>query len=91
MIRPYLKDLINDHIPVMELDHKKDDSDTERGEWRVQLVMQNDYISTKDFEDTLTIYPASKPVEVFVGTNTNVAIDRLFDTHLQRLQQAIET
>ena len=91
MIRPYLKDLINDHIPVMELDHEKDDSDTERGEWKVQLVMQNNYISTKDFEDTLTIYSASKPVEVFVGTNTNVAIDRLFDILLQRLQQATET
>ena len=56
MIRPYLKDLINDHIPVMELDHEKDDSDTERGEWKVQLVMQNSCISTKDFEDIFLLY-----------------------------------
>ena len=56
MIRPYLKDLINDHIPVMELDHEKDDSDTERGEWKVQLVMQNNCISTKDFEDIFLLY-----------------------------------
>ena len=53
--------------------------------------MQNNCISTKDFEETRTIYSASKPVEVFMGSNTNDVIDRLFDTLLQRFQQAIET
>ena len=53
--------------------------------------MQNNCISVKNFEDTRTIYSANKPVEVFMGSNTDVAIDRLFDTLLQRFQQAIET
>ena len=53
--------------------------------------MQNNCISTKDFEEASTIYSASKPVEVFMGTNTGGTIDRLFDTLLQRFQQAIET
>ena len=91
MIKPYLKDLINDHIPVMELGNEEDNSDTVRGEWKVQLVMQNNCISTKDFEETRTIYSASKPVEVFMGTDTDCAIDRHFDTTLQRFQQVIET
>ena len=91
MIKPYLKDLINDHIPVMELGNEEDNSDTVRGEWKVQLVMQNNCISTKDFEETRTIYSASKRVDVFMGTDTDGAIDRLFDTTLQRFQQAIET
>ena len=91
MIRPYLKDLINDHIPVMGLDNEKYNSDTERGEWKVQLVMQNNCIFTKDSEETRTMYSASKPVEIFMGTDTDGAIDKLFDTLLQRFQQAIET
>ena len=53
--------------------------------------MQNNCISTKDFEETHTIYSASKRVDVFMGTDTDGAIDRLFDTTLQRFQQAIET
>ena len=53
--------------------------------------MQNNCISAKDFEEASTIYSASKPVEVFMGTNTGGTIDRLFDTLLQRFQQAIET
>ena len=53
--------------------------------------MKNNCISTKNFEETCTIYSASKPVEIFMGSDTNDTIDRLFDTLLQRFQQAIET
>ena len=53
--------------------------------------MQNNCISTKYCEDTRTIYPASKPAQVFMCSNTDDAIDTLFDTLLQRFQQAIET
>ena len=52
--------------------------------------MQNNCVSTKYFEETRTIYSASKPVEIFMGTDTDDVIDRLFDTILQRFQQAIE-
>ena len=75
----------------MGLDNEKYNSDTERGEWKVQLVMQNNCIFTKDSEETRTMYSASKPVEIFMGTDTDGAIDKLFDTLLQRFQQAIET
>ena len=53
--------------------------------------MQNNCISTKNFEDTQTVYSASKPVEIFMGSNTNDAIDTLFDTLSQRFQHTIET
>ena len=82
MIRPYLKDLINDHKPTTELTNKANNSDTERGKWKIQLVMQNNCISTKHFEETCT--ETCKPVEIFMGTNTDGALDNLFDTHLQR-------
>ena len=55
------------------------------------IVIQNNCISTKDFEETHIMYSASKPVEIFIGSDTNDTINRLVDTLLQRFQQAIET
>ena len=46
----------------MELTNKANNIDTNRGEWKRQLVMQNNGISSKDFEETCTIYLASKPI-----------------------------
>ena len=53
--------------------------------------MQNNFISDKNFEDTRTMYSASKPTEIFMGSDTENAIDTLFNTILDRIQQAIET
>ena len=86
MIRPYLRDLINNYKHKTELS-----TDSERGEWKVQILMKNNCISNKNFEDTRTIYSASKPLEIFMDSDTNDTINRLFDTLLQRFQQAIET
>ena len=38
MIRPYLRDLINDHKPLVKLTNQANNSDTERGE--IWLMMQ---------------------------------------------------
>ena len=84
IIRPYSRDLINDHKPTAELNN---DSSGEHGEWKVQLVMLNNCISVKNFGDTRTIYSKSDPVEIFMGSDTNDVIDRLFDTTLERFQQ----
>ena len=95
MIGPYLWDLINDHKPTEELDkngnNNANNSHTIRGEWKIQLMVQNNSISTKNFENTSTIYSACKPVNVFMVNDTKYVIDRLFDTLLQRFQKAIET
>ena len=53
--------------------------------------MQNNFISDKNFEDTRTIYSASKPVDVFMGSDTENAIDTLFNTILERIRKAIGT
>ena len=53
--------------------------------------MKNNCISVKNFEDTRTIYSASKRVEIFMSADTDDAIDTLFDTTLERFQQAIGT
>ena len=91
LIRPYLRDLMNNHKPTEKINNNANNSDTERGEWKIQIIMQNNCISTRNFEDTRTIYSASKPVETFMGSDTNEAIGKLFNTLLQRFPQAIKT
>ena len=91
MIRPYLRDLINNHKPTMESNNEKNDEENDRAEWKIQLVMQNNFISDKNFEDTRAIYSACKPIEIYMGSDTENAIDTLLNTILERIQQAIET
>ena len=67
------------------------DSNNNRAEWKIQLTMQNSCISTRSFEDMLTIYTKSEPVEILIGSDTEDVIDKLFNTLLQRFQCARET
>ena len=67
------------------------DSNNNRAEWKIQLTMQNSCISTRSFEETLTIYTKSEPVEIFMDSDTEDVIDKLFNTLLQRFQCAQET
>ena len=97
MIRPHLRDLINDDKPTTESnneenkENEENDSDADPAEQKIQLVMQNSCISTRNFEETCTIYSAREPVEIFMGSDTEDVIDKLFNTILQRFQQAQET
>ena len=86
MIRTCLRDLINDHKTPMKTD-KVFNNKSQFGELKVQLVILNNCISSKNFEETRSIYYASKPVEIFVTSNT----DDIIDTILQRLQEATDT
>ena len=97
MIRPYLKDLINEHRPTVELNNNNNNNydnnnsnnntNNNRGEWKIQLTMQNSCISTESFEETRTIYTKSEPVEVFMGSDT----EHVINTLLQRFQRSQET
>ena len=87
VIRPYLRGLINNNKPTMESNNEENDG----AEWKIQLVMQNNFISDKNFQDTRTIHSASKPVQISMGSDTENTIDTLFNTLLDRIQQAIET
>ena len=66
-------------------------NNNDRAEWKIQLVMKNNFISVKDFADTRTIYSASRPVGIFMGSDTENIIDMLFNTILNRIQEAMET
>ena len=110
VIRPYLRDLTDEHKPTVELNNNNNNTDNSNSnnnndtnnnnynnsnsnctEWKIQLTMQNSCISTKSFEETCTIYTKSEPAEIFMGSNTEDVIDKLFNTLLQRFQNAQET
>ena len=91
MIKPYLRDLINNHKPTIESNNEENNEENDSAEWKIQLVIQNNFISDKNLEDTQTIYSASKPVETFMDSDTENAIDTLFNTILERIPKVIET
>ena len=77
----------------MELNNNNNNNNNNnRAEWKIQLTMQNSYISTRSFEETRTIFTKGEPVETFMGINTNDVIYRyIFNTLLQRFQHAQDT
>ena len=97
MIRPYLTNLTNEHKSTAELNNTNNNTNSsnneknDRSEWKIQLVMQNNFISDKNFKYTPTAYSASKPVGIFMGSDTENGIDTLFNKILERIQKAIET
>ena len=90
MIRPYLRDLINDYKPTAELNNNNNNN-SNRAKWKIQLKMHVKCISTKGFIDKCTMHAISEPVETFMGSNTKDVIDKLFNTLLQRFQKSQET
>ena len=76
MIRPYLSDMINDHKI--------------RREWKIQLTMQISFISSKNSEETCTMYTKSHNIEIMIGNETDEIIEKLFESFLQNYQKDLE-
>ena len=97
MFRHDLRDLINKHIPIERLNNNNNNNntdtnnnnnnnnnnDTDRGEWKIMLRMYIKCISIKRFNETRTMHPRSRQVEVYMGSDTENVIDTLFNTLLQ--------
>ena len=66
-------------------------NDTERGEWKVMLRIYIKCISNKSFNETRTMHPKSKQVEVYMGSDTENVVDIPFNTLLQNFQRMQET
>ena len=72
-IKLYLSDIINDHKT--------------QGEWKIHLTMAINFFSSKDSEETHTMYSPSYNIEVIMGIETDKTIEDLFDSFLQRYQK----
>ena len=59
-----------------------------QGEWEIHLTMAINFFSSKDSEETRTMYSPSDNIEVMMGSETDKIIVDLSD--LQRYQKALE-
>ena len=77
LIKPYLKELINDH--------------KNNGEWKIQLMTQINFISLRPGSDeTCVMYTKSINEEFMNGSDTDEIIKELFKSLLQRYQLAFD-
>ena len=76
IIRPYLSDMINDHKT--------------QSEWKIQLTMQINFISSKDSEETCTMHTKSHNIEIMIGNETDEIIEKHFESLLQNYQKNLE-
>ena len=93
MIKPYLSDLINNHkTRGLVRYHSGDKSWQEEtsSEWKIQLTMAINFISSKDSDETRTMHTKSNNVEIVIGSETNEIIMELFKSVLQKYQEGLE-
>ena len=69
MIRPYLSDIINDHKSQVTTEHKA------QSEWKIQVTIAINFISSKDSDETHTMHAKSDNVEIMMGSETNEIIE----------------
>ena len=93
MIIPYLSDMINDHQALMKFNvHSGNEIiyyGTHFGEWKIQLTMKINFISSKDSEETRTMHTKSDNIETMMGSETDDVINELIDSFLQRYQEGL--
>ena len=93
MIRPYLSYMINDNKTQGKwriysgnkiIEHKT------KSEWKIQLTMANNFISSKDSDETRTMHTKSNNVEIMTGIETDEVTEELLKYFLQKYQEGLE-
>ena len=95
MNRPYLSDTINNHktpkVLKVHSSKKAIDYEATLGEWRIQLTMTINFISSKDDSDEIrTMHTKSDDIKIMMGSETNEITEELFKLLLQRYQEGLE-
>ena len=60
------------------------------GEWKIQLTMTIDFISSKDSNETWIIHSMSNSIEIMTVSKTDEIIEELFDSLFQRYQKGLD-
>ena len=93
MIRPHLRDIINDYKTQGEwkfhsgntvIDYKT------HGEWKIQLTMVINFISSKDSDEIRTMRAKSNNIKIMMGNETDEIIEELFKSLVQKYQEGLE-
>ena len=93
MIKPYLSDIINNHKTrglVRYHSGNKSWLEETSSEWKIQLTMEINFISSKDPDETRTMHTKSNNVEIMIGSETDKIIEDLFESFLQKYQEGLE-
>ena len=61
-----------------------------QGEWKIELTMEINFMSSEDSNETRTIHTKSKNTKIMIGNETDEIIKVLFDSLLQRYQEELE-
>ena len=76
-IMPYLSDIINDHKAIRN----------ESNEWKIQINMHVNFVSSKDTGETRTIYVWSDNEEIRSGNEKDDIIKELFKSFVNNYQK----
>ena len=88
MIRPYLIDIINDHDTQGKwriLSGNKIIDLKTQSEWKIQLTMAINFISSKDSDETRTMHTKSNNVEIMMDSETDEIIEELFKSFFAKI------
>ena len=86
MIRPYLSDIINDHKTLKKLrvhsSNEVFEYETQYGEWKIQITISINFISSKDSDETPNMHTKNNNIEIMMGNQTKDIIKELFESLL---------
>ena len=77
IIRLYLRDMIDNHKT--------------HSEWKIQLIMRINFISSLDKYEFRVVHTKSDNIEIMNGIETNDTINELFKSFLRRYQEGLES
>ena len=60
-------------------------------EWKIQLIMKINFISSLDTDEIRTMHTKSDNIEIMNGIETNDIINELFKSFIERYQETLET
>ena len=93
MVKPYLSNTINNQNTPGLLRYysgKRSWLEETSSEWKIQLTMTINFISSKDSDETRTMHTKSNNVEVMVSSETDEIIEDLFESFLKQYQEGLE-
>ena len=95
MVEPYLTDILNNHKSQAKFRSHYGDKiieidDYGHGEWKIQITLAINFISSKDSDEVRTIRTKSNHVEAMIGSETNDIIKMLYESTFQRYQEGLK-
>ena len=73
MIRQYLSDIMNDHKT--------------QGEWKIELTMDINFISSKDSNETPTLHTKSDNIEITIGNEKMKSLKNILNLFCKNIKK----